>query len=256
MSASDTVGNGSWRGDSLYITCLREAYASKQRTFPKGSIRRGETKSLGMVQTPFGCVELSVHKEGFAGAGIDQLGYFGQLVAIDKTITGRCQFSTYRPSRGRGWLTENDIFWSMDAISQEAGDWFDVLANENCRYLVEVMNLDGLLTADEIWIAPDLRGTVAWKALYFCTMSAVFAHQRQTYDDFVFKAHPLLNADTFNEIPEIEIRRQTRQLRQFYSVHLDARVIRTKDGQTTDFMRAPVPYAILLEWLAFCKAKS
>ena len=234
-----------WRGEGLYLSSLHEVAVSKQKAFPKGSLRRGQTKSLGVVSTPPGVVELSVYKDEEADLHIEHNRYFGKLLGNDGAVCGRCFFSTYRPVRGRGWLTAEAIFVCMDAMSQEACDWYEILSGDDSADLEQDFNSGGLLIADEIWIAPELRGTQAWKVLYFCTMSAVFVHQRQMYEDFVFKAHPLVKPDQFAQIPRAELQHQARQLRRFYAVHLGARALRC-EGEPTEYMRAPVPNAFFV----------
>ena len=238
-----------WRREGLYLSCLREVAVSKQIAFPKGSLRRGQTKSLGLVATPFGTVELSVYKDEQADLSIEHNKYIGELLGNDGGVCGRCFFSTYRTVRGRGWLTDEAIFVCMDAMSEEACDWYETLSGADDADLEYDFNLDGLLTADSIWIAPELRGTQAWKVLYFCTMSSVFVHQRRMYEEFVFKAHPLVNRDEVGKIPKAELQHQARQLRRFYAVHFDARVIRSKE-KPTEYMRAPVPEALCRAWIA------
>lgn len=243
-----------WLGHSLFENCLREVYASKQKTFPKGSLRRGQTKSLGVVKTPFGRIQLSVHKDETADMHIEHNIYSGYLLRNDGTESGRCFFSTYRPIRGRGWLTDEAIFFSMDAMSQEAYDWYAILSGDGDGDLEISFNTAGLLTADEIWIDPELRGAQAWKVIYFSTMSAVFVHQRRMYEDFLFKAHPLIKADEIDKIPKDDIRNQARQLRRFYAVHLNAFVI-SNNGKRTHYMRAPVPDSLLRAMTVIRKGK-
>lgn len=237
-----------WRGEELYLSSLHEVAASKQKAYPKGSLRRGQTQSLGVVSTPFGAIELSVYKDEEADLHIEHNRYFGKLLSNDGAVCGRCFFSTFRKMRGRGWLTDEDIFVCMDAMSQEACDWYEILSGTDGADFEYDFNMDGLLTADEIWVAPELRGTQAWKVLYFCTMAAVFVHQRRIYENFVFKAHPLVDPDQFDQIPKAELHNQARQLRRFYAVHLGARGLRLK-GKQTHYMRAQVPDAFFVSSL-------
>ena len=240
---------GRWRGDALYFSCLQAVQASKQKVFPKGALRRGQIRSIAAVNTPFGSIELSVHKDEYADLHIEHNWYIGRLLGHDGVERGSCFFSTYRPVRGRGWLSDRDIFECMDAMSDDACNWYGVLWGENASALEVAFNLGGLLIADNVSVTPDLQGSLAWKALYFSTMSAVFAHQRREYETFVFHAHPLIKADEIAQVPRIELQRQAKQLRRFYAVHLNARVIR-KRGEPTEYMRAQVPYALSCAWAA------
>lgn len=238
-----------WRGDALYSTCLREVLASKQTVFPKGALRRGQVRTIATVNTSFGAIALSVHKDAYAGLHIEHNWYSGRLLGHDGVERGSCLFSTYRPVRGRGWLSDRDIFESMDAMSDDACNWYGVLGSENGLGLEVEFNLEGLLIAESVSVAPDLQGSLAWKALYFSTMSAVFAHQRRDYGGFAFHAHPFIDPDGKAQTPWSEQQRQAKQLRRFYAVHLNARVIR-RNGEPTEYMRAQVPYALSRAWAA------
>ena len=254
MSVSDTIPNShvgdAWRGHALYSSCLREVLASKQIVFPKGALRRGQSRSIGAVNTPFGSIELSVHKDPDADLDIEHNWYIGRLLGSDGVERGGCSFSTYRPVRGRGWLSDRALFFSMDSMSDDAYTWYRVLSGENASDFEIEFNSEGLLIADEIFVTPDIQGSGAWKVLYFCTMSAVFAHQRREYGAFVFHAHPFIDANDKAQIPRVEHQRQAKQLRRFYAVHLKARVIRKK-GEPTEYMRAQVPYALSRAWAAY-----
>ena len=247
MNANDSAKVDPWHHELNYGTCLRKIFAAKKIAFPKGALRRGQTKPLGVVSTSFGNIELSVSKSAEADMNIERIRYTGRLLDCHGLICGRCSFSTYRTVRGRGWLTDSTIANCMDAIDQEAWDWYEILRNEVDANFEESFNADGLLSADEIWIASELRGSSTWKVLYFCTMSAVFVHQKRMYDEFVFKAHPLLKPGELGSMPEEVIQDQKRTLRRLYAIQLDAKLIR-HEGQPTDYMRAWVPDALFSAW--------
>lgn len=249
MSAHGPTMIDPWSHDRIYNTCLRNVLAAKQIAFPKGALRRGQTKPIGVVSTPFGNIDLSVHKSAEADLYIERNRYTGLLLDSDGLICGRCAFSTYRTVRGCGWLTDSTIASYMDAIDQEACDWYELLSNEDDANFEESFNTDGLLSADEIWIAPELRGNSIWKVLYFCTMSAAFLHQKRMYDEFVFKAHPLLKPGEFGSTPEDDIQNQIKNLQRLYAVQLDAWLIQ-REGQPTGYMRALVPDAFFSSWNA------
>ena len=254
MMQPDSNSDSLWRGDALYLSCVQSVEESQQKAFPKGALRRGQRRSLGEVKTPFGTIELSVHKDAFADLYIEHNCYFGQLLGHDGVVCGSCFFSTYRPVRGRRWLTNSTIYECMDAISDEALTWYDILSREDSWKLEFDLNYQGLMTAEEIWVDPELRGTQAWKVLYFSAMSAVFSHQRRVYDDFVFHAHPLIDADKIDQVPKSERLHDTRNLRRFYAVHLEASVIRIK-GSPTEYMRAPVPEVLWQAWFSTIQQK-
>lgn len=241
--------DGDWRGEALYQTCFRAVDLATQASPQKRSLRCGQTKSLGVVSSPFGTIELSVIREYCDELEINHIRYIGKLLREDGGVCGRCFFSTYRPVRGAGWLDADTLFSCMDALSQEALEFIEILSNADDADFEETFNPGGLLTADELWLAPELRGTLAWKLLYFCTMSAVFLHQRRLYEDFVFKAHPLVDHDAVDRPSSAELRLQARQLRRFYAAHLDAKII-CNDGKPTEYMRAPVPDALSHAFLA------
>lgn len=245
-----SVSDALWHGSNLYATSLRAVCDAKRIAFPKGSIRRGQSRDIGTVRTPFGIIELSVHKDGFADQSIEHNQYFGRLHHGNcEEVVGRCFFSTYRPVRGSGWLSDDCLFYHMDDISQEACEFHVVLSDDDEDSFEMVFNLEGMLTADEIWISQELRGSAAWKVLYFCTMSAVFAHQRRLYTRFVFKAHPLIVHNAPNRPSKEELQQQSKLLRRFYAAHLGAHVIQN-NGSPTEYMRAKVPCELLDAWKA------
>ncbi len=135
----------------------------------------------------------------------------------------------------------------MDATSQEASEWYELLRYEDDASLEEDYNTHGLLTADEIWISPALRGSSAWKVLYFSTMCSVFLQQKRLYDEFVFKAHPLIDRDDLGKMSKEVIHKRARDLRRLYAVQLNAWGI-WHEGEPTMYMRAGVPEALFRAW--------
>lgn len=240
--------HAAWHGDRLHETCFREVHAV-MRTVPQtGTLRRGQTKTLGTVGTPFGNVELSVSRSpDTMGLDIQLDHYHGRMLNCEGVVSGRCTFSTYRTIRGRGWLTNDKIFFCMDATSQEASEWYELLRYEDDSNFEEEFNTEGLLTADEIWISPELRGSSAWKVLYFSTMSTVFLEQRRLYQAFVFKAHPLIDRDELGKMSKQAIQKQAQDLRRLYAVQLNAWGI-WQEGKPTMYMRAGVPGALFRAW--------
>lgn len=238
--------DAAWRGEELYRTCLREVRASVAAAGIKGYIRPYKTYSMGAIATPYGCLDLSVSQPD-PDPPIKQHLYFGRLVGADGTERGRCFFSTYKRTRNCGWLCADDILFSMDALSQQACEWAEIILADDDALIEETFNQTGLLTADEIWIAPELRNSNAWKVVYFATMAAVFAHQKRAYEDFVFKPHPLMDEAERKTLSKADLAQQAKDLRRLYAVHLDARTI-WNNGNPTDRMRAWVPDGFFEHW--------
>ena len=76
-----------WRGKGLYLSSLHEVAVSRQKAFPKGSLRRGQTKSLGVLSTPFGAVELPVYKNEEADLHIEHNRYFGKPLTPPRAMS-------------------------------------------------------------------------------------------------------------------------------------------------------------------------
>ena len=262
MVIEDTSSNFSassldeWRGDNLYRNCLLAVCTSKKLIFPKGAATY-KNQLLASISTPFGKIDLFVRKNDCClGTLMSHVYYLGKLTNTAGASLGSCFFSLYRTARGHGYLSEEAIFLGMDSISEDASELFEVLDNDDGGFDVEQgFNVDGVLVADEINVDKSIRGSLAWKILYFSTLSAVFAHQRRTYREFVFIAHPLINSDVTENTSNEELRQQAQGLRRFYAVHLSAKVIRN-NGTPTDYMSAPVPKALIDAWPAPKQKKS
>ncbi len=247
MQESVVAVSPHWHGPKLLATCASEVVAAKARDFPSGSVRRDQNRKIGVVPTPFGAMELSVWKDPFTSDAIECCVYTGVLLGEHEDYRGDARFTYYKRAKGYDWLSDRGLRLCMDAHSEDAIALYELLASETGNDAAMDFNMEGLLFADRVRIAPEYRGSAAWKALYFCTMSAVFAHQKRCCEHFTFFAHPFLSQEDNAPDDPAKLAQGARDLRRFYAVHLDAKVIRTAAGPT-GYMRAPVPDAI---WTAF-----
>lgn len=196
------------------------------------------------VLTPFGTIELTTQRDSSPDLDLIAFRTRGRLLRPDGDIAGVCRFASYRRKRSKAALNSAQICCELDAVSQEELDLGEALASWNPRNLEGYINNAGLLIAERVEVFAPLKGSGAWKALYFATMEKTLAQHKKRPEEFFFTVFPLDFTGKVTRANLHEFRAALRGMKLFYATHLNARAV----GLTTssgNFMRAPVPAFML-----------
>ena len=167
-------------------------------------------------------------------------GTTGKLVSPKRETVGECIFFVYRRKHNRPWMCAEDICSEMDLLSRKAYDIVQALAEYDEYVLEDCFNHTCLLVAERIEVSSPVRGTGAWKNLYFATMEKALLPVKHTPHEFFFKCFPLEFENKVTDENRHEFNKAERGLKLFYSVHLNAERLAVPEHFGC-YMKASVP---------------
>jgi hypothetical protein len=195
------------------------------------------------IQSPYGAIELTTQRDSSPDLDLIAFRTRGRLLRPDGDIAGVCRFASYRRKRSKAALNAAQICTELDAVSQEELDLGEALASWNPQRLEGYINNAGLLIAERVEVFAPLKGSGAWKALYFATMEKTLAQHKQRPEEFFFTVFPLDFAGRVSRANLGEFQAALRGMKLLYATHLDAKALGLP-AKSGSFMRAPVPEAM------------